>query len=101
MEIENLNQPRTSKEVELVIKKSHLKKKAYAQISSLGILPNVRLSSISHNLLQKIVKEETFPNSFWGQYYPTPKTRQGLTEKTKIPQQNTSKANPATYKKRL
>ena len=40
-EIENLNRPNTSKEIELVIKKSPKKQETMARWLSRGILPNI------------------------------------------------------------
>ena len=76
-EAENLNRPITTSESEPAIKKlsSHKSPGADGFTSKFYQTFKEKLTPILLKLFQKIQERGRLPNSLWGEYYPTYKTR--------------------------
>ena len=114
-EIENMNRPITSTEIETVTLKLQTNKSPWLDGFTREFYQTFweELTPILLNLFQKIAEERTSTNSFWYQnHHPDTKTRQRYhthiqklqtntndEHRCKNPQQNTSKRNPTIHSK--
>ena len=110
-EIENLNRPITSTEIETAIRNLPTTKAQDQTASQLKFYQKFReeLTPILLKLFQKISEEGKLPNSFYEAITLIPKPGKDATKKRKLqanitdehrcknPQQNSSKQNPTTY----
>ena len=111
-EIENMNRPITSTEIETVIKKSSNKRKPRARWLHRRILSNIyrRANTYPSQTLPKYSRGRKTPKFILrGHHHPNTKTRQRCQDKRKLhtnitdehrcknPQQNTSEQNPTAH----
>ena len=111
-EIENVNRPITSNEIETVIKKLPTNKSPGPDGFTGEFYQTFReeLTPILLRLFQTIAEDKTLPNSFYEatitlisktrqRYYKKRKLQTNITDeyRCKNPQQNTSKQNPTTH----